>query len=99
MMDNRPFRRLLLVLLVALLAGALLAVSGHLAWTDHSHDASPCAVCTWFQFKGWAAVAVVLLVYFFSRRFVLQVPETSFSFCCALPSARAPPSLSSLIKP
>ena len=93
-MDNRTSQgRVLLVLLVALMAGALLAVSGHLVLADHSHDASPCAVCAWFQFKAWAAATVVLLVYFFLQRLAFQTASLSFSFYCALPAARAPPLL------
>lgn len=91
-MDNRTSqRRVLLVLWVALLTGALLAVSGHLAWADHTHDPVACAICTWFHFKAWVAAAEVLLVYFFLQRIRLQTAGVFFSLCCALPSARAPP--------
>lgn len=91
MLNRSSKRSFLLVLLVALVAGALLGVSCHLAWASHSHGPSSCAVCSWFHFKGWITAALVLLVCL-----VLQRPGWFFltgtgAFFVALPSARAPP--------
>jgi hypothetical protein len=81
----------LLVLLVALLAGALLGVSCHLIWADHGHDPSSCAVCTWFHFKGWISAALVLLVCLALQHFVCTPLPGGFSLSAALHPARAPP--------
>lgn len=91
-MNNRLTRRpLLLILLVALVGGALLGVSLHLVWADHSHGPSTCAVCTWFHFKGWIAAALVLLVCLILQRLRCVPLLDSFSCHFALHSARAPP--------
>lgn len=92
MMLNRSAKRsLLLVLLVALVAGALLGVSCHLAWADHSHGPSSCAVCTWFHFKGWITAALVLLAGFVLQRIFSVLVLGNSSCCLPLHSARAPP--------
>lgn len=86
-----PKRSFFLVLLVALVAGALLGVSCHLVWANHSHGPSSCAVCTWFHFKGWITAALVLLVCCVLQR-LLGIPLLgSFSCRVALHAARAPP--------
>lgn len=91
-MLNRSVKRsFLLVLLVALVAGALLGVSFHLVWADHSHDPNSCAVCIWFHFKGWITTALVLLVCFVLQRVLCAPLLGSFSCSLPLPSARAPP--------
>ncbi|MSR81988.1 MAG: hypothetical protein EXS58_03580 [Candidatus Latescibacteria bacterium] len=92
MMLNRSAKRsLLLALLVTLLAGALLGVSCHLSWADHSHEPSSCAVCTWFHFKGWVTAALVLLVCFVLQRIFSVLVLGTSSCCLPLHSARAPP--------
>lgn len=91
MLNRSSKRSFLLILLVALVAGALLGVSCHLVWANHSHGLSSCAVCTWFHFKGWVTTALVLLVCFVLQR-ILCIPLLgSFSCHFALHSARAPP--------
>ena len=84
-------RSFLVVLLVALVAGALLGVSCHLAWADHPHGSSSCAVCTWFHFKGWITAAVVLLVCFCVQHLVWAHILGRVSFSGTLHPARAPP--------
>ena len=91
MLNRYSKRSFLLVLLVALVAGALLGVSCHLAWADHPHGPSSCAVCTWFHFKGWVTTALVLLVCFVLQRLNAVPLLDSFSCHPALHSARAPP--------
>lgn len=91
-MSNRFSKRsFLLVLLVALVAGALLGVSCHLSWADHSHSPSSCAVCTWFHFKGWVSAALVLLVSLVLQRLLCTPLPGGFSLSAALHPARAPP--------
>lgn len=91
MLTRSRRRSLLLVLLVALVAGALLGVSCHLIWADHSHDPSSCAVCAWFHFKGWITAALVLLVSVGLRHFAWIYPADSGSLAAVACSARAPP--------
>ncbi len=87
-LSKRPF---LLLLLVALVAGALLGVSCHLAWADHSHEPASCAICVWFHFKGWTAAALVLLVGFALQHLPCAPFSGGFSLSAALHPARAPP--------
>ena len=91
MLNRSAKRSFLLILLVALVAGALLGVSCHLAWANHSHGPASCAVCTWVHFKGWVTAALVLLVCFALQRIFSVLLLGSFSCCLPLHSARAPP--------
>ena len=84
-------RSLLLVLLVALVAGALLGVSCHLIWADHSHEPASCVVCAWFHFKGWITAALVLLVSFALQRLCWIFTAGCGSLAAVPCSARAPP--------
>ena len=91
MVNRFSKRSFLLVLLVALVAGALLGVSLHLVWADHRHEPSSCAVCTWFHFKGWVAAALVLLIGFVLQHLRCTPLSGGFSLSAALHPARAPP--------
>lgn len=90
MLNRSSKRSFLLILLVALVAGALLGVSCHLVSANHSHGPASCAVCT-CHFKGWVTTALVLLVCFVLQRLVSIPLLGSFSCRLALHPARAPP--------
>lgn len=77
-------------LLILLMVGALLGLSGHLVAADHAGELERCVACAWLQLQGWAAGTMLLL--FFAAQCVFSFEGVHYSFSLTyLPRGRSPP--------